>query len=267
MRAVICPELFIWDCTSIKSTIARYSDIADLIMDAFDTIEQYDIPVVFPSDYALSILSHFPYEDIYACNGEFVDFAKSVQSFLSKHGGDEDYFIINTSKKYHTPTINKPHFNTNINNSIDELLNYSYERDDRLVFIYTEENSVDLKISTNPAFTPAKTKEHDLVSIKNFENFTFKIYGRAYEENIKHNAISGWSSPLPKELNNSDLQDLLEIAINTREGSTDLVAKSNICNQYIRFRKHGPNTYHAYPESKVVFEKIKGLALDDIPAI
>lgn len=260
----IDPAVFIWDVQDFTNNPHKYSLLAEEIIALLAMISKSEIHIAGNPEFFENLVNSFPYSGINAKRAGLSDFTTLVYKFFDDSINRIGHSNNSNVASSNPDLSNRAHFNPNLKHEINYAL-YSLSTTSHQNSIFSHVSlhsnpirSIDIVVSPNNTCTVQCFA--DLAAYNNF----FIPPRKIYEHHWKHDSLSGYGSKLPDCLDYNNLQDLLDNAVNLNEKFMCIF--SSKANEYIVFRSHVPNRYHAYPIQSNKLSR-SGINPSDIPTL
>lgn len=260
--AFLDPAIFIWDVSDYIKNQGRYWAIASDVVELIGLVENCGVQVVARQEIVDRMIASFPAEHIDHSNPELRDFSTVIYGFLSRGNFGVQEFASPPIVSCAPDLINRQHFCEELKYEIHCALSFVFENASQFA-IFSHEQIVGVSfISVNLVSAKEPLAVECFANAERYVEFRMRT-ARIYEENMKHDSLSGFGSKLPECLNESDLQGLLSEAMFT-PNKNSLCIYSTKASAYIVFRNHFANRYHAYPVAENELSRI-GVNSTQIP--
>lgn len=239
------PNNFVWDKDDFELDTNKYFTIAEQIIDILIALEANQSAIFMRQELLDDIMGRFPFSESIDYS-LLPDLILAFELFLAK----SDNFIQYPPYDLHSLTSMPFIINYNLPQSIQletkYLLTAIYQNPEIIHFLSAKElwqiNS-DLRIKCKEF-----VKNVNVLTDDNDIEIFFDICNRRFKESPKHDKVTGWDSRL--DIISGIVISLLETAVRRDNGNS--IALFNYCietKEFIVYRPHKEQEYHAYPEN------------------
>lgn len=243
--AFVDPGLVIWDVAKFNENEGDYWGLAQDVIYLIEVIEKAGLSFAVSQKLLDSMIEAFPAQYLDHRKSELRDFSNSIYDFLSCPQVDVINFVSNGVSGCNPDLRARSHFAGDLTLETDRLLCFVYENFGSYI-VFSHE-----LISASPFRELKITQKEDSRDVECFANSGrygefLSSRGRLYEEYVKHDPLCGFGSRLPIGLDDAALQSLLDGAVEIHSDRVLCVYSVGV-DEYILFRRHLGNRYHAYP--------------------
>ncbi|MBT9457222.1 MAG: hypothetical protein IV097_11440 [Burkholderiaceae bacterium] len=257
---VIDPALLIWNKSDYQVRERDYWRLADDFVSLLDILDELPCKLVLSSPLAELIIEEFPADQLSTSVG-LHDFVRLIYTFLSRMLESEEEFPSVALVGFVPDVCSRAHLRPEVSAQLASCLAFAFGSAENGHFAsHTVTWNYPARILCNAAY-PDKAIS---VRLNGADYEALRLaFTREYEPHDKHHATCGYGSRLPATLNDSAIQEALDIAIEI-SGADCLCAKLDPSGVVLVFRRHHQNKYHAYPIEAFEYSKY-GIKPDDIP--
>lgn len=259
----IDPAVLVWDIQDFNANSNKYESIAADIVALLSLLSQSRVQLVGSPELFSALINSFPYAGINTRRVGLSDFATLVYDFLSRRLSTQAAYERNNIAQSNPDIVNRAHYCSELKEEIAYSLSALASVDQRVIFSHVSlyhQQVASCTITLPQGIVASVPWGADLAAYQRY----LIPPRKTYERYSKHAPSSGYGSRLPASLTDDDLQALLDVAT----GKTDkcLCAFSTAVRQYIVFRRHFSNAYHAYPIQENELSR-NGINSSEIPRV